>query len=249
MGPAGMSEAGPVALVTGASRGIGRAIAVGLAEAGCRVAVGFASSDELAGKAAAEIGGLAVHLDVTDQGSIEAAFATIETQWGPVEVLVNNAGITDDGLAVRMPPDQWRRVLATNLDGAFLVSQRAIPSMMRARGGRIVNVGSAAGLTGSAGQVNYSAAKAGLVGLTRSLARELGTRGITVNVVAPGPIDTDMTAALTEDQRATLVASVPLRRMGRAEEVAAAVIYLCSPAAAYVTGTVLGVDGGLGMGH
>ena len=244
-----MSDTGRVALVTGGSRGIGRAIASALAADGDRVAVGYASSEDEAEKVAADIGGMAVHLDVTDPESVDAAFAAVEAAWGPVAVLVNSAGITGDGLAMRMSDVQWRRVLATNLDGAFAVTRRAVPAMIRARTGRIVHVGSVAGLTGSAGQVNYAAAKAGLVGMCRSLARELGSRGITVNVVAPGPIDTDMTAALTDDQRAALVAAVPLGRMGQADEVAAAVAYLCSPAAAYVTGAVLPVDGGLGMGH
>lgn len=244
-----MSDSGRVALVTGGSRGIGRAIATTLAAGGDRVAVGYASSADEAGKVAADIGGMAVRVDVTDPESIESAFAAVEAAWGPVTVLVNSAGITGDGLAARMSDVQWRRVLATNLDGAFAVTRRAVSAMIRARSGRIVHVGSVAGLTGSAGQVNYAAAKAGLVGMCRSLARELGSRGITVNVVAPGPIDTDMTAALSDDQRAALVAAVPLGRMGQADEVAAAVAYLCSPEAAYVTGAVLPVDGGLGMGH
>jgi 3-oxoacyl-[acyl-carrier protein] reductase len=239
-----------IALVTGASRGIGLAIAAALAEQGCRVAVGYSSNRDSAEKAAADIGGLAVHIDVTERASIDAAFAEVEQACGAkVEILVNNAGITADGLALRMGEDQWRRVLSTNLDGAFNVTSRALPGMVRARFGRIVNVGSVAGLTGSAGQVNYATAKAGLVGMTRSLARELGSRGITCNVVAPGPIATDMTAALSEERRAELAQQVPLGRMGTPEEVAAIVAFLCSDAAAYITGAVVPVDGGLGMGH
>jgi 3-oxoacyl-[acyl-carrier protein] reductase len=238
-----------VALVTGGSRGIGRACAVALADAGHRVAVGYASGQDGAEKVAADIGGLAVHIDVTDRESVAAAFATVEAALGPVHVLVNNAGVTGDGLALRMGEDQWRRVLSTNLDGAFTVTTRALPSMVKARFGRIVNIGSVAGLAGSPGQINYAAAKAGLVGLSRSLAREVGSRGITCNVVAPGPIATDMTAALSDERRAELVGQVPAARMGTPEEVAAVVAFLCSDVAGYVTGAVVPVDGGLGMGH
>ena len=233
------------ALVTGGSRGIGRAIAEALGRDGFRVAVGYALSAGEAEKVAADIGGLAVRLDVTDVESIDAAVQEV----GPVDVLVNNAGVTADGLAVRMDIGQWRSVLGPNLDGAFNVISRVLPGMIRQRDGRIVNVGSAAGLLGSAGQANYAAAKAGLVGLTRSLARELASRRITCNVVAPGPIETDMTAALSDERRAQLVQQVPLGRMGTPEEVAAVVAFLCSDAAAYITGAVVPVDGGLGMGH
>jgi 3-oxoacyl-[acyl-carrier protein] reductase len=233
------------ALVTGGSRGIGRAIAEALGRDGFRVAVGYASSPAAAEKVAADIGGLAVHLDVTDVESIDAAVA----EAGPVDVLVNNAGVTADGLALRMDIGQWRSVLGPNLDGAFNVISKVLPGMIRRRDGRIVNVGSVAGLLGSAGQVNYAAAKAGLVGLTRSLARELASRRITCNVVAPGPIETDMTAALSEERRALLAQQVPLGRMGTPGEVAAVVAFLCSDAAAYITGAVVPVDGGLGMGH
>lgn len=233
------------ALVTGAAKGIGRATALALAAQGHQVAVGYAGSRDAAEKLAADLGGVAVHIDVTDAASIDAAFAEI----GKVEILVNNAGVTEDGLALRMGEDQWRRVLNANLDGAYRVTSRVLPGMVRARYGRIVNVGSTAGLSGSAGQINYSAAKAGLVGLTRSLARELGSRNITVNLVAPGPIATDMTAALSEERQAELAAQVPLGRMGTTEEVAAAVAFLCTDAAAYITGAVIPVDGGLGMGH
>ncbi|QXC61465.1 3-oxoacyl-ACP reductase FabG [Aquihabitans sp. G128] len=243
-----------VALVTGASGGIGAATAAALAAGGCAVAVGYRSGQEAAEVVVAEItaaGGtaFAVAIDVTDPGSVDGAFALVEAELGAVAVLVNNAGATADGLFLRMGADQWRTVLATNLDGAFHVTRRATPKMVRARWGRIVNVSSVVGLLGSAGQANYSAAKAGLVGLTRSLARELGSRGITANVVAPGPIATGMLAATGDARTDELAALVPVGRIGQPAEVAAAIAYLCSDAAAYVTGAVLPVDGGLGMGH
>jgi 3-oxoacyl-[acyl-carrier protein] reductase len=234
------------ALVTGGAGGIGRATSIALAAAGHRVAVGYASRKDEAEKLAADLGGVALRLDVTDPESVDAAFAALDNR---VDILVNNAGLTADGLAVRMSADQWGKVIEANLTGAFRVAARAVPGMMRARFGRIVNVGSTAGLSGSAGQANYSAAKAGLVGLTRSLARELATRHITCNVVAPGPIETDMTAALSAERRQELAAQVPAGRMGTPEEVAAVVAFLCSDAAGYVTGAVVPVDGGLGMGH
>jgi 3-oxoacyl-[acyl-carrier protein] reductase len=241
-----------VALVTGASRGIGRAIAVALAEAGHRVAVGWSSDEEGAALTVKECGdgrARAVRIDVRDPESIEAAFAAVESDWGGVEILVNNAGVTRDGLFVRMSEEAWDDVLRTNLDGAFRTTKRATPKMMRALFGRIVNVGSIAAYAGAAGQANYAAAKAGLIGLTRAVARELAPRGITCNVVTPGPITTAMTDALPEERRAELAAAVPLGRFGEAEEVAAVIAFLCSDAAGYVTGAVVPVDGGLGMGH
>lgn len=242
-------EAGRVALVTGGSGGIGRATAEALAAAGHRVAVGYGGNREAAEKTAAGVGGMAVHIDVTDPSGVDAAFGEVEQALGPVEILVNNAGITADGLFMRMGEDQWRRVIATNLDGAFHVTRRAVPGMVRRRWGRIVTMGSVVGSIGAGGQANYAATKAGLIGLTRSLARELGSRNITVNLVAPGPIATAMTEAVTEERLAEMTAAVPLGRMGTPAEVGAVVAFLCSPAAAYVTGAVVPVDGGLGMGH
>jgi 3-oxoacyl-[acyl-carrier protein] reductase len=241
-----------VAFVTGASRGIGRAIAGELARAGHRVAC-CASSDRAA-TAAAEIeeaGGeaLAVRADVGDAEAVDAAFGEVEGAWGPVEILVNNAGVTADGLIARMGDDQWETVLRTNLTGAFHTIRRATPKMMRGRWGRIINVSSVSGHAGAPGQANYSAAKAGLLGLSRSVARELAPRNITCNVVAPGPIVTDMTEAMPADWRTLMEATVPLGRLGTSDEVAAVVAFLASEPAGYVTGALVPVDGGLGMGH
>ena len=239
-----------IAFVTGASRGIGRSIALALAAGGHQVACGYASDDEGAAKTAAEAGGIPVQLDVALPASVDAAFTKVESELdGKVSILVNNAGVTGDGLVMRMSDDQWARVLRTNLDGAFHTIRRATPGMVRARHGRIVNIGSVVALLGSPGQASYAAAKAGLVGLTRSIARELGSRGITCNVVAPGPIDTDMLAEAGDDRRSEIVRQVPLGRVGTCEEVAAVVAFLCSEPAGYVTGAVVPVDGGLGMGH
>jgi 3-oxoacyl-[acyl-carrier protein] reductase len=237
-----------VALVTGASKGIGQACAVALATAGHQVAVGYSTDADGGAKTAAEVGGLAVAIDVTDPASVDAAFATIEDGLGPVGVLVNNAGVAADGLVMRMSDEQWGSVLRTNLDGAFHCTRRALPKMVRARAGRIVNIGSVAGILGNAGQANYAAAKAGLAGLTRAVAREVASRGVTCNLVAPGPVATAMIAALPDERRAELASAVPLGRMGTPEDVAAVVAFLCSDAAAYVTGAVVPVDGGLSMG-
>jgi 3-oxoacyl-[acyl-carrier protein] reductase len=246
--------AGRVAFVTGASRGIGRAVAVALGEAGHRVAFCYSSDTEGAkeSQGAVEATGaeaLAVQADVGDVTSVDQAFGAVEETFGAVELLVNNAGITRDGLLMRMSDEHWAEVLQINLTGAFHTVRRATPKMMRGRFGRIVNVSSVSGQTGQAGQANYSAAKAGLVGLTRAVARELAPRGITSNVVAPGPIVTAMTDGLPDDWRQWAEQTVPLGRLGTAEEVAAVVAFLCTDAAGYVTGAIVPVDGGLGMGH
>lgn len=238
-----------VAFVTGAGGGIGRACAIALSEAGFRVAVGFGGNKDGANETASMCGGIAVEVDVADSASVDNAFKQIEEQFGAVTVLVNNAGVTGDGLLLRMKDDDWQKVIDVNLGGAFHCIKRATPGMMKARWGRIVNMGSVVGLTGSAGQVNYAAAKAGLVGLTRSVARELASRNVTCNVVAPGPITTAMTDALTEDRLAAITDAVPLGRMGSVDEVAGTVAFLCSEPAGYITGAVIPVDGGLGLGH
>jgi 3-oxoacyl-[acyl-carrier protein] reductase len=229
-------------LVTGGNRGIGLAIARRLAADGDSVTVTSRSGDPVDGLAV-------VRCDVRDGPSVDAAFAAVEADQGPVEVLVANAGVTRDTLLALMSEDAFAEVLDTNLTGAYRVAKRAAKGMLRLRRGRLIFIGSVSGLTGSPGQANYAASKAGLVGLARSLARELAPRNITANVVTPGPIDTDMTGELTEQQQAALVGAVPLGRMGQADEVAAAVAFLASSQGGYVTGAVIPVDGGMGMGH
>jgi 3-oxoacyl-[acyl-carrier protein] reductase len=229
-------------LVTGGNRGIGRAIASAFAAAGDKVAVTYRSGEPPEGF-------LGVKCDVTDAGQVDAAFTEIEAAHGPVEVLVANAGVTRDTLVLRMSDDDWNAVLETNLTGSFRVAKRAARGMLRLRKGRIVFISSVVGLLGSPGQVNYAASKAGLVGMARSLARELGSRGITANVVAPGFIETDMTAALPEATQTDYLGRIPLGRFGSTDEIAAAVRWISSEEAAYITGAVIPVDGGIGMGH
>ena len=231
-----------VVLVTGGSKGIGYGIAVRLAKAGHRVAATYRSGD-----VPADV--LGVQCDVTDPAQVEAAFAQVESGLGAVEVLVANAGITRDTLLMRMSDEDWDRVIATNLSGAFRVARRAARPMVRGKFGRIVFVSSVVGMMGSAGQVNYAASKSGLVGMARSLARELGSRGITANVVAPGFIETDMTAELGEDLTKKYAEQIPLGRFGSVDDVAGTIEFLASDAASYITGAVIPVDGGLGMGH
>ncbi|MFM7093960.1 MAG: 3-oxoacyl-ACP reductase FabG [Actinomycetota bacterium] len=236
-----------VVLVTGGSRGIGAACALRFAGNGDKVAVTYNSTTPPA--VLTDAGILPVKCDVTSSESVEAAFAEIEEKLGKVEVLVSNAGITKDGLFLRMSENDFTSVIDANLTAAYRVAKRASQQMLRARTGRIILMSSVVGLLGSAGQANYAASKAGLVGLARSLARELGSRNITVNVVAPGPVATDMTAALGEDRLAELTAAVPLGRMASVDEIAGVVTFLASADAAYITGAVIPVDGGLGMGH
>ncbi len=229
-------------LVTGGNRGIGKAIAEAFAANGDKVAVTYRSGEPPSGV-------LAVRCDVTDAADVDRAFAEVEEAHGPVEVLVANAGITKDTLVLRMSDDEWSSVIETNLTGSFRVAKRAAKGMLRLRRGRIVLISSVVGLLGSAGQVNYAASKSGLVGMARSLARELGSRSITTNVVAPGFVETEMTSVLPEEKKAEYLAQIPLGRYASVDEVASTVLWLASDGAAYVTGAVIPVDGGLGMGH
>jgi NAD(P)-dependent dehydrogenase (short-subunit alcohol dehydrogenase family) len=231
-----------VVLITGGAKGIGLACARQFIALGDHVAVTYNSSpppDDI----------FSVKCDVTQQSDVDAAFSAVEEKFGPVQILVSNAGVTRDGLLLRMGEEDFSSVIDANLTAAYRMCKRATQGMLRARSGRIILMSSVVAMLGSAGQANYAASKAGLIGLARSLARELGSRSITVNVVAPGPIDTDMTAALGEKRLAELSAAVPLGRTGTVEEIAGVVTFLASPAASYITGAVLPVDGGLGMGH
>ncbi|MDE3197309.1 MAG: 3-oxoacyl-[acyl-carrier-protein] reductase [Acidobacteriota bacterium] len=240
-----------IALVTGASRGIGRACALELAKAGEKVALAARQVDKLE-EVAAEIhasGGEAfvVAIDLADQASIKDGIGKIAKDFGRIDILVNNAGVTKDGLALRMKAEDWNFVLQTNLTGAFYCIQQVISPMMRERWGRIVNISSVVGEAGNAGQANYVASKAGLIGLTKSLAQELGSRNITVNAVAPGFIETDMTNVLKDEQKARITQNIPMGRIGRSEEVAVAVRFLCSEEASYITGNTIDVNGGMYM--
>jgi len=244
-----MTFEGSVALVTGASRGIGAAVAAAFAEHGARV-VGTATSADGAALIAGRLEGTAGRgevVDVADGASVQALFQRLEDNGLTPDIVVNNAGITRDNLLARMKDEEWDSVIETDLSSLFRVCKAAARPMMKARRGRVVNIGSVVGAMGNAGQSNYAAAKAGMVGFTRALARELGGRGITVNAVAPGFIDTDMTRALGEAQRDALLTQIPLKRLGEPADVAAAVLFLCSPAAEYITGATLHVNGGMYM--
>ena len=243
---------GRVAMVTGASQGIGRACAVALAKAGAQVALAARNATKLA-EVAAEIeaaGGkaMAFEMDLASEDSIKAVTKAVVAQYGKLEILVNNGGITRDNLMLRMKLADWNAVLQTNLTGAFLLTQAAASSMLKGRWGRIINISSVVGETGQAGQANYAASKAGLIGLTMSLARELASRNITVNAVAPGYISTPMTDVLNDQQRSAMLTQIPLDRAGTPEDVAAAVVFLASDQASYITGHVLDVNGGMHMG-
>ena len=247
-----MDLQGQRALVTGASRGIGKAIALALGSCGATV-VATATTEAGAQSItdyllAGGVQGRGVQLDVRIEANIESVVADFEKTHGPVSILVNNAGITQDNLAMRMKEAEWDAVIDTNLKSVFRLSKAVLRGMLKARSGRIINITSVVGSSGNAGQINYAAAKAGIAGMTRSLAREIGSRGVTVNCVAPGFIDTDMTRALTEAQRAALLQQIPLGRLGNPEDVAAVVAFLASPQAAYITGTTLHVNGGMYMG-
>ena len=242
---------GQIAFVSGASRGIGAAIAAAFAERGATV-IGTATSEAGAAEISARLAqsganGRGLVMNGTDAGQVEAAIATANNEFGAISILVNNAGITRDNLALRMKADEWDQVIETNLSAVFRVTQIVLKTMLKARQGRIITISSVVGALGNAGQVNYAAAKAGVVGFTKSLAREVGSRNVTVNCVAPGFIETDMTHALKDEQRHALLAQIPLGRLGSVADIAAAVCFLASPEAAYITGTTLHVNGGMYM--
>ncbi|MDC9621921.1 3-oxoacyl-ACP reductase FabG [Xenorhabdus sp. XENO-7] len=243
-----MSFDGKIALVTGASRGIGRSIAELLVERGARV-IGTATSENGAEAISAYLGnkGKGFVLNVTDSESVEKALSNIRAEFGEIDILVNNAGITRDNLLMRMKDGEWQDIIDTNLSSIFRLSKAVMRSMMKKRYGRIISIGSVVGTMGNAGQANYAAAKAGVIGFSKSLAREVASRGITVNVVAPGFIETDMTRALTDDQRAGILSEIPASRLGGAKEIASAVAFLASDEAAYITGETLHVNGGMYM--
>lgn len=240
-----------VALVTGASRGIGQAIAIGLGKAGAKV-IGTATTEEGANKITkalqdANVQGSGIVLNVTSPESIETALTNIKNQYGMPAILVNNAAVTQDNLLLRMKEDEWFNVVDTNLNSIFRITKACLRDMLKAQWGRIINIGSVVGSTGNAGQVNYSTAKAGLMGFTKSLALEVGSRNITVNTIAPGFIDTDMTRSLSEAQREVLLQNIPLHRVGKPEDIAATVVFLASDAGEYITGQTLHVNGGMYM--
>ena len=242
---------GQIALVTGATRGIGRAIAATLAGAGATV-IGTATTDEGAAAICAYLkeagnAGIGIKLDVADGAAVDAALADIDKRFGAISILVNNAGITRDNLLLRMKDDEWDAIMATNLKPAFRLAKGVLRGMMKARHGRIIQIGSVVGASGNPGQANYAAAKAALVGFTKSLAQEVGSRNITINCVAPGFIDTDMTKTLPDAQRAALLEKIPLGRLGSPEDIANAVLFLASPQAGYITGATLHVNGGMYM--
>lgn len=238
----GEGRAPRIVFVTGGNRGIGRAIARAFAATGDLAIVSYRSGG-------APEGLLGVQMDVTDQTSVDAAFKEIESTYGPVDVLIANAGITKDGLAMRMPEEDFENVVDTNLTGAFRCAQKAISPMIKKKSGRVVFIGSVVGMMGSAGQSNYAASKSGLVGMARALAREYGSRGVTFNVVAPGFVETDMTSGLAENLREKYIAQIPLARFCSPEEIANVVHFVASPKASYITGALIPVDGGMGMGH
>lgn len=240
---------GKVAVITGARRGIGRAIALKLARNGADcVLLARTAPDELAQEISA-MGrrALSLSVDVADDKAVESAFKQIVAEFGSIDILVNNAGITDDGLLIRMKLEQWNRVLETNLTGTFLCTKAAVRPMLKGSNGRIINISSVVGQMGNAGQANYAASKAGIIGFTKSVAKELGSRGITVNAIAPGFITTDMTAELGDDAKAMLIGQIPLGALGEADDVAEAALFLSSAGARYITGQVLNVDGGMVM--